>query len=221
MAHKIPVLRETSSSGLGSHSCGCWWLIGRLTVIEMETTEAEIKTEMTVAEALTELKRIAKLLLKRNKNIRRYSSKKKGELDEVEGQKAWIEAQYQSAKDLIKRWTAIKLAMNTSNLETIIEFEGEKFSVAEAILFKQQLYEMKKDLLESFTPERGQQLIQAHMSQVGRMELSEEERAAINLVPELMYSEAEMIKAREDLLNLYSFIDALIESSNHNTVIDI
>ena len=187
----------------------------------METTEAEIKTEMTVAEALTELKRIAKLLVKRNKNIRRYSSKKKGELDEVEGQKAWITNQYQSAKDLIKRWTAIKLAMNTSNLETIIEFEGAKFSVAEAILFKQQLYEMKKDLLDSFTPERGQQMIQAHMSQVGRMELSEEERAAINLVPELMYSEAEVIKAREDLLNLYSFIDALIESSNHNTVIDI
>uniref|UniRef100_A0A6M3LXJ2 Uncharacterized protein n=1 Tax=viral metagenome TaxID=1070528 RepID=A0A6M3LXJ2_9ZZZZ len=33
--------------------------------------------------------------------------------------------------------------------------------------------------------------------------------------------EAEMIKAKEYLLNLYSFIDALIEKSNHNTVITI
>ena len=183
--------------------------------------ETENKTKMTVAEALTELKRIDKLHARRCKNIARYSSKKRGELDEVGDQKEWIAEQYQSAKDLIERWTKIKLAMNASNLETIIEFEGKKFSVAEAILFKQQLHEMKNDLLNSFTPETGFNQIRSYMGNIGRLDLSEEELAAINMVPELMYDEAEMIKAREDLLNLYSFIDALIESSNHNTVIDI
>ncbi len=187
----------------------------------METTEAETKNSMTVAEALTELKRINKLSAKRCQNIRRYSSKKRGELDEVEGQKKWIAAQYQSAKDLIKRWTKIKLAINASNLKTIIEFEGSKFSVAEAILFKQQLYEMKNDLLNSFTPETGLNQIHTHLGNIGRLDLNEEQMAAINLVPELMYNEAEMIKEKEDLLNLYSFIDALIEKSNHNTVITI
>jgi len=190
-------------------------------VIEMESTEAETKTEMTVAEALTELKRIAKLSARRNRNIARYSSKKKGDPDEVEGQKAWIAAQYQSAKDLIERWTKIKLAINDSNLETIIEFEGKKFSVAEAILFKQQLYEMKNNLLNSFTPKTGQDQIRTHLGAIGRLDLTKEEMTAINMVPELMYNEAEMIKAKEDLLNLYSFIDALIEKSNHNTVITI
>ena len=80
---------------------------------------------------------------------------------------------------------------------------------------------MKEDLLNSFTPETGQNQIHAHMNTIGRMNLTEEELAKINLVPELMYDEAEMIKEREDLLNLYSFIDALIEKSNHNTVITI
>ena len=183
--------------------------------------ETENKTEMTVADALTELKRIVKLSEKRNQNIVRYSSKKRGELDEIEGQKKWIAAQYQSAKDLIERWTKIKLAMNVSNLGTIIEFEGSKFSVAEAILFKQQLYEMKNNLLNSFTPETGLNQIRFHMGNIGRLNLTEEELSAINMVPELMYDEAEMIKAKEDLLNLYSFIDALIEKSNHNTVINI
>ena len=187
----------------------------------METTAAETKNNMTVAEALTELKRINKLSEKRCQNIARYSSKKRGELDEVEGQKKWIAAQYQSAKDLITRWTKIKLAMNASNLKTIIEFEGEKFSVAEAILFKQQLYEMKNDLLNSFTPDQGNFQIRTHMGNIGRLDLTEEELMAINMVPELMYDEAEMIKEKEDLLNLYSFIDALIEKSNHNTVITI
>ena len=187
----------------------------------METTEAETKNSMTVAEALTELKRINKLSEKRCQNIARYSSKKRGELDEVEGQKKWIAAQYQSAKDLIERWTKIKLAMNASNLKIIIEFEGSKFSVAEAILFKQQLYEMKNNLLNSFTPDQGNFQIRTHMGNIGRLDLTEEELMAINMVPELMYDEAEMIKEKEDLLNLYSFIDALIEKSNHNTIITI
>jgi len=189
-------------------------------VIEMETTEAETKKEMTVAEALTELKRIAKLLKRRNQNIRRYSSKKKGELDEVEGQRGWIDAQYQSAEDLIVRWTLIKLKMNTSNLVTIITFEGKEFTVAEAILFKQKLYEMKGALLNSFSPEQGQHQVQTAAT-IRPGNLTDEELAKIDLVPELMYDEAEILKQKDDLLNLYSFIDALIEKSNHNTVITI
>ncbi len=184
--------------------------------------ETENKTEMTAAEALTELKRIDKLHAKRCQNIRRYSSKKRGEMDEITDQKEWIAEQHQSANDLHERWTKIKLALNDSNLQTIIEFEGDKFSVAEAILFKQQLYEMKNNLLNSFTPDTGLDQIRIHMGNIGRMDtLSEEEMKGANLVPELMYDEAEMIKKKEDLLNLYSFIDALIEKSNHNTVITI
>ncbi len=184
-------------------------------------TKAETKNNMTVADALTELKRIVKLSAKRNQNIARYSSKKRGELDEIEGQKNWIKKQHQSADDLIRRWADIKLALNESNLRTFIEFEGKRFSVAEAILFKQQLYEMKNDLLNSFTPNTGLDQIRVHMGNIGRLDLNEEQLAAINLVPELMYDEAELIKAKEDLLNLYSFVDALIEKSNHNTSISI
>jgi len=186
----------------------------------METTLAETKKEMTVAEALTELKRIAKLLAKRNQNIHRYSSKKKGEQDEIEGQKAWVDAQYQSAQDLIVRWTLIKLAMNSSNLVTIITFEGKEFTVAEAILFKQKLYEMREALLHSFSPEQGNLQVRTAAT-IRPGNLTPEELAKIDLVPELMYDEAEILKEKDDLLNLYSFIDALIESSNHNTVITI
>lgn len=186
----------------------------------METTEAETKNSMTAAEALTELKRIAKLLLKRYANIRRYASKKKGEPDEITGQKEWIAAQYQSAKDLIERWTAIKIALNASNLETYIEFEKKEFSVAEAILFKQKLYEMRKNLLNSFTPEQGLHQVKTHAT-IRPTNLTPEQLEKIDLVPELMYDEAEILKQKDDLLNLYSFIDALIEKSNHNTVITI
>ncbi|GAH13619.1 unnamed protein product, partial [marine sediment metagenome] len=42
-----------------------------------------------------------------------------------------------------------------SNLETEIEFEGDKFTVADAILFKQKFYQMKEDLYDSFSPYTG------------------------------------------------------------------
>ena len=93
--------------------------------------------EITIADALTELKRIKKLLTKRSQNITRYSSKRKGGKDEIENQRKFIDSEYQSAKDLIVRYKTIKLAINASNLETMLSFEKKTFSVADAILFKQ------------------------------------------------------------------------------------
>jgi len=183
------------------------------------------ENQMTIADALTELKRLKKLHTKRCRDIRRYSSKKRGNPDEIEGQRAWVDSQFQSAKDIEERYKRIKLLINESNLETKIEFEQDVFTVAEAILFKQMFYEMREDLLNSFTPDTGAKQVNdyIHTKTTGRgmMDLDNDEREAINLVPELFYEEATILKLKDDNLNLYSFIDALIEKSNHNTVITI
>jgi len=175
---------------------------------------------MTIADALTELKRISKVLPVRNRNIRRYSSKKRGNKDEVENQKKWIKEQKQSAADLIHRFTLIKLSINRSNLDTNLEFEGETFSVAEAILFKQHVHEMMTNLLESFTNETGLRQINEYSRMFGvGSGLTPEQLEKVDMVPELMYNEAEIIKEKEHYLSLYSYVDALIEKSNHNATI--
>jgi len=178
--------------------------------------------EMTIADALTELKRIKKLLDKRYANIGRYSSKRRGAKDEVENQKKYIDEQFQSANDLIERYKDIKLAINKSNLETMLEFEGKTFSVAEGILFKQQFYEMKNGLYNSFTPNVGTHQVNLYIRSIGGVgSLTQEQLEKLDLIPELLYDEKRMQGFKEGNLNLYSFMDALIEKSNHNTQISL
>ena len=178
--------------------------------------------KITIADGLTELKRIKKLLEQRNAYITRYSSKKRGNKDEVEDQKNFIAKQKQSAIDLIQRYCDIKLAINQSNLETMLSFEKRTFSVAQAILFKQQLHDMQTALYNSFVPNTGQAQINAYVRAIGGLgSLSQEQLEKLDLVPELLYSEAELIKLKETNLNLYSYVDALIEKSNHNISIEV
>ena len=178
--------------------------------------------EMTIADALTELKRIKKLLETKHTNIRRYASKRRGGKDEIENQKDFIGQEKQSCVDLINRYKDIKLAINRSNLTTQLEFGGEKFSVAYAILFKQQFHAMFKELYSCFTPNRGEQLVRSYMQTIGNLGgLQQEQLEKLDMIPELMYSETEIIKLKEGNLNLYSVVDALIEKSNHATNITL
>ena len=178
---------------------------------------------LTIADALTELKRIKKLLVKRNQNITRYASKRRGGKDEIEGQRKYVAEEFQSAKDLLTRYKDIKLAINKSNLETILTFEEKEFSVAEAILFKQQFYEMQNKIYSAFTPNTGLNLVNQYIRTLGGIgsQFTEDQLKKLDMVPELLYDEKEILKLTEDALNLYSFVDALIEKSNHNTRITI
>jgi len=178
--------------------------------------------ELTIADALTELKRIKKILAVRAQNITRYSSKRKGGRDEIEKQRKFIDGEFQSAKDLITRYEDIKLAINASNLETMITFEEDTFSVANAILFKQQFYEMNMGILNAFSQNTGKRQVNEYARTINLSgNMTQEQLEKLDLIPELLYDEKEIIGAREQQLSLYSFIDALIEKSNHNTQISV
>lgn len=174
---------------------------------------------MTIQDGLTELKRIHKLLETRRDNIRRYSSKKRGNKDEIEKQQEFVNEQFQSAKDLLQRYLNIKLAINVSNLSTIIVFKGKEFSVAEGILFKQRVYQAWTQLYESFSPSTGLSQISEFRRNIGG--LTAEQLEKLDFVPELLYDEKEILKLKEENLDLYAYIDALIDKSNHATTIEI
>jgi len=180
------------------------------------------ENNLTIADALTELKRIKKLIDKKVGIITRYSSKRRGGKDEVENQKKFIASEGQSVRDLITRYKDIKLAINNSNLETVLNFEGKQFSVAEAILFKQQFYQMNETLYNAFTSNTGINQVNQYARLMGAgMQLTPEQAEKLDLVPELLYDEKKILKAKEENLSLYSFADALIEKSNHKTFISL
>jgi hypothetical protein len=188
------------------------------------------ENEMTIAEGLSEIKRIVKLLPQRNENITEFCSKRKGTPDQIDKQQEYVRGQRQSAEDLIQRMVDIKLAIMRSNLDTYITWKDKTMSVAEAILFKSNvrgrltsvktLYER---LYESFNTTTAQHQIHEYASlkgyHLGRV--GEEEQEKLDLVPERYYDEREVRQQLEDLIELESMLDALIDSANHSTRITV
>jgi hypothetical protein len=178
----------------------------------------ENKNELTIAEALRELKLIDNLLTKRRANIARYCSKKKNSIDEIEKQKAFVKEQFQSARDLLTRYKDIKLAIQKANLDSTFTFNKQEYTISEALLYKQYLKEQYELLYNSFTPRNAQTQLQA-LQLRGAVQLTEEELKAANLVPELYYDERKIQIYKEDLLTFMAMIDALIDKTNHATTI--
>jgi len=177
---------------------------------------------MTIADGLNELKRIEKVVLKKQATISRYCSKRKGEKDEVENQKKFVKETAQSARDLLTRHGTIKLAINKSNLETMVHFEGKDMSVAELILYKQKYHGLRVAYLNAFHANNGRNQVQNFATTLGmRGSMSEEQAIKFDLVPELYYDEKQLIKDKEEALNLYAYTDSLIEKSNHKTFIEV
>ncbi len=180
--------------------------------------ENKPKNELTVAEALNELKLLVKRFDERVRRIQRYSSRMEQADDEIEGQQKWVDKQRQSAKDILTRIHTIKSTIQQSNLETRIEYGGRQISIAEALAFKQMTFEMEKQLLGAFTPSTAEQQIR---NMTNRTQISNETMEALKLTPHLFYDEKEIHEAREKLLIFHSNIDVLIEASNHRTVITL
>jgi hypothetical protein len=192
----------------------------------MVATEPEGTPEtnhMTVADGLTELKRINNLLTQRRTEITRYASKKKASKDELENQQKWVNSKFKSAQDLIRRYTNIKVAIQQSNINTKFHFANREYSISEGLLLKQGLFDEYEALYNSLNNHNGmQQVAEAQRElQMRNANLPQETAEAFNMIPELLFNEVENMQRKEDLLNLRSYIDALIEKSNHHSFITI
>ena len=178
---------------------------------------------MTIADALTELKRIKKIMPRKIANISIYSSKRRGAKDQIEGQAKFVKSETKAVLDLIKRFESIKGAVNASNLEATIVLDGETMTVGHSILFKQQYKEMYETLYNAFTPTTGQRQVDQHARYLGSnmANFSDKQLADLDLIPELLYKEKTVIAKKEHYLNMYSEADRLIEKSNHATTITV
>lgn len=188
--------------------------------------------EMTIQDGLSELKLIAQKLNRNNKQLQQYSSKRKGEEDQIEDQKDYVKGLIQSQEDLLKKWTDIKTSIAKSNLVTSFEFEGRVYTIAEALLQKQGLLELRKQFLRCLTDETAQESISVYSNQLGigshymagkqdESTFSEKQLDALKLTPKLFYSEKWKQDELDHLLELRSHLDRLIDKSNHQITITI
>lgn len=173
---------------------------------------------MTIAEGLAELKRIAKLLPKKFAIISKYSSKMQANPDTIKNQEQYVAEQKQSILDLLERYKRIKLAIEQANLNNYFEFNGKKYSVREALLYKHYLFALYERLYDSFNDnEAKKQISEMRISS----SISAEQLIKMNMVPKLYYDERQLQKEKEELLLLMSKIDALIDMVNHSNNITI
>lgn len=176
--------------------------------------------KLSLADCLAELKRIDSILDKRFINIKKYSSKRRGSKDLIENQKDYVREQSQSARDLLTRYKNIKLAMQTANLVATFEYNGKTYSIAEAMLYKQYLHKKYARLYYSFSPDQANIQIDRFIRTLGG-NITQEMAEKLDLVPEIFYNERHVEKESEDLLTLMSYIDKLIDKTNHSTYIEI
>ncbi len=175
--------------------------------------------EMNIADGLKELKVLAKKMVVTAHNIRNYSSKKKGQPDLIEKQKEFVKSERQKYEDILRNWTAIKLAIQRANLDTYIEYKDIKMSLAEAIIWKQGRKDMERSLWDSFTSETADSQIGQAKMVADKLGLTEAQMVEINMVPELYYDEREIQTKRETLLEFEGRIDALIDAANIRTAL--
>ena len=177
--------------------------------------------EMTVAEAMEELKLINKKFLNNLDLLKKYSSKAKKNEETIKDQEKYVKGLIQSSKDLVERYIKIKLEIQKSNLNSTIEFKDKQYSVAEAILLKQGLIDWKERLWNSISENEAEHQINRLLEAMGRLTLTEEALEKLDLIPHLFYDEKEKQEKLDELLELRSYIDRLIEKSNHQSKISI
>jgi len=125
-----------------------------------------------------------------------------------------------AAFDLLKRYSIIKLAIQQSNLTSTFVYEDNAYSIAEAILLKQYLYDQYVEILQAHNANMADQQIMNLKRNVG-VALTPEQMEALDLIPELYYDPIEIQKQYEHHIGLRTYINALIDKSNHNTIITL
>ena len=121
--------------------------------------------EQTITEALAELKTISKRIEKKRSFVTSYLLRPDAQKDPLikeGGSPELVKRERQAIKDLEKRHIAIRMAIQRSNLETVITVEGISKSVAEWLTWRKEVApDVQRDLNNlKLTIERARQAVQ-------------------------------------------------------------
>lgn len=118
---------------------------------------------LTITEALGELRVIEKRLAKKREALLAFATgyeELKDPIDEDGGSPAWCLRTAQSIRDLMERHVAIRTAIQRSNLETELQLQGRKRTVAEWLTWRRELAKGSLDsnrrLLQKIEQDRKQ-----------------------------------------------------------------
>ena len=138
-------------------------------------------TEMTITEALAELKTIGSRINKRNQTVLQYlywDAKLRDPMEKEGGVIEFVSRERQAVQDLEERMVKIRVAIQRANLDTVLELDGHKRSVSEWLVWRREVAGGQQNTLRSMSQRINQvrqQAVQQNRSLTETRDASPEE----------------------------------------------
>jgi hypothetical protein len=200
--------------------------------------------QMSITQALAELKLIRKRFEKVLKDAKFTTVKTKSKQVDIEEFNREAKASYQSFRDLVSRYNKIKAAIVISNATATVTVAGKQYSIAEAVERKRSI-EVERNLLNSMRAqwnyssnevERHQEIQQERLDKMLLQELGKDSKTSVEVVTALTETfmknnKAELIdplglatkikELSDELDNFETNVDWVLSESNGRTIITV
>ena len=210
----------------------------------MSATAASAQQQISITQALAELKLIRKRFEKVLKDAKFITVKTKSKTIDVDEFSRAAKGSYQSFRDLVSRYNKVKAAIVISNATATVMIAGRKYSIAEAVERKRSI-EVEKTLLNtmraqwqctSMEAERHQEIQQERLDKMLLQELGKDSKTSVDVVTALTdtfmkNNKAELIdpigldakikELSEELDNFETNADWVLSESNCRTMITV
>lgn len=176
--------------------------------------------EITIHEALAEVKTIGKRLVTKQSFVKSYvlgNEKTKDPLVKDGGSSAAVKSAMQSIKDLQERLISIRREIALANAEVALEVDGELRSIADWLVWRREIAQQHKEYLSGI------------LNHIHRSRQEARQRGAINVANAVAtyddivvnYDEGQLARDIEELDAKLSKLDGLLSLKNAQTKINV
>lgn len=168
---------------------------------------------MKLIEGMNTLKLTEKKLRQKTEFIQKYAARPSFREDAFnaknpeQGEAKKVTEALQSANDLVVSHAKLKRDIDYTNLITMVEVAGKKYTIHELILHKRLLCKMKRNILTSLTDQTAQM-------EVNQLRMREGKESKISVQVYYNYDIQKREEELEDLNELESNIDSALQIAN-------
>lgn len=178
--------------------------------------------ELTITEALAEIKTISKRLDKKREFVQQHLFRQEFVKDPLErdgGSIAALQRELQAIRDLEERLVAIRLAIQAANTATTVEILGEQRTIAEWLVWRREVYPGQAAFLDRLIMQLRDVRQQAIKKGLSVVTTSDVATTPNDIVVNL--SELELQKAVERLAEMAGQLDGMLSLKNATTFVDL
>ena len=162
---------------------------------------------MKIIEGMKKLRIIEKKMAKNMESISKYSSLLNTErpyFETEDRQKQEVKSLIQANQDLMEEYLKLKKDLEYTNLTTMLEFDGRKYSISELLVLKRK---MARNMIDTFS---------SLNAKAANLKLSSARRGAEDKTPQAirLYKEEEKNAGLSKWQDLYDNIDSRLEVLN-------